>query len=80
MENFCELVPDSFFEDLSDGQLECGPASTEPVVAPSIMERVNRRARNLRDICKGTVLPKILCFSASPKKLSENYSLAQFQP
>ena len=47
MENFGELVPDSFFDDVSDGELECRPASTEPVVASSIMERANRRARNL---------------------------------
>ena len=56
MENFGELVPCSFFDDLSDGELECRPASTEPVVAPSIMERANRRARNLRDICKDRML------------------------
>ena len=29
MENFGELVPYSFFDDLSDGELECRPASTE---------------------------------------------------
>ena len=43
MENFGKL---SFFEDLSDGELDCG-TGTKPVVAPSITERANRRARNL---------------------------------
>ena len=79
MENLGKL---SFFEDLSDGELDCG-TGTKPVVAPSITERANCRARNLRGICKDMVLPDdamLDWFSASSKILLENHSLAQFQP
>ena len=52
-----EQVPDSFFDELCEGELECGLA-TEPVVVSSILEQAKRRARNfnLRDICRDMVL------------------------